>query len=353
MKKRRLELALFFFLILSSVAVFAQTFEPAFNLLRSLDPINVIYRLMQPLVDFTIVFAIFYSIARIVYMNQYGNEDKIKPLIVGVGIALSGSFVWFLQKNGWTLFSLLGNFSFFLVILLLVLFLYHMFKTQGTFEKDKGQRIALFILIVLVLFKSLLGVKAWEALLPEPMKNIVEIIIAIGLLVCLVSFVAWFIPQLSLKSKMDSSNHLHSNEHGNPHDTVHPDGHENQHPPQASSTAQPHTQAQSPNEAEAQRQANVLLSAQVQSIDAIVQEIRQLAQQMGTYPDPQRVKVVFDATEKRLFSAMQRFTDAFKRMHDLHIIINPSLKQNFVDIMGTYIGYSIVFEQNARNRGVI
>lgn len=192
-KKRQMLVFLLLSLVLSAVSVFAQgQFDSVFGLLRALDPLYI-YGIIPALIDFVIIFAIFFTVARISFMQRFGGAAYAQPMIVAVAIALAGGGVMFLRTRGLTLFSLLGNFSFFLVILLMGLFIYWAAgEPKGHSPSHVYTKAAVFLLIILVLFKAFFA-SQWNDIFPsQTLRAIVDLLIALGGLLFIIFGAIWF-----------------------------------------------------------------------------------------------------------------------------------------------------------------
>lgn len=136
-------------LVLSSTLVLAQTnenpFQPVLDLLYNLDP-TVIYAKAAPLIDFILLFAMFYAIASAAFGERFGPRTGM--LAGTVSVALAGSATAFLHRvlqytlpagasgipqKG--LFILLGKFSIFIILLLIFVGVYLAFKMGGWTDK--------------------------------------------------------------------------------------------------------------------------------------------------------------------------------------------------------------------------
>jgi len=176
---------LIFGIVLYATSAFASFLDPITNLIRDINPIQI-YDSAPYMIDFIIVFAIFYSIAHFGLMGRYGEKSKV--LVLALAIALSGGFTWFLNTKGWHLFYLIGNLVFAIFFVALGTFVYYAFVTRK--GKWKPELIVLFIIIFIALLQVYMpGITSALKLDVPPLSTIWGLLKALGIVVGIYAFI--------------------------------------------------------------------------------------------------------------------------------------------------------------------
>ncbi|PIN69442.1 hypothetical protein COV93_05495 [Candidatus Woesearchaeota archaeon CG11_big_fil_rev_8_21_14_0_20_43_8] len=162
----------------------ASFLEPIVNIFKDVDIVQI-YSQIHYVVDFFILFFIFFSLGKVA-ANRMGGYENYKTMIIALTIAMAGGALFFMQSlnlpgDNNHLFGILGNFAYVLLFFTLIGIAYNLWvgnATSGKFEKG-----------FLVVFVAWTALKIWvpqvaiKPLLPDSIQGFYDIVYAFMLCV--------------------------------------------------------------------------------------------------------------------------------------------------------------------------